>query len=190
MTWEYTRAENGNVALTAEIDLQQSKGEFVIAIGFGSNAAEAANRARTSLQEGFDSAHKEYMSAQWIDWQILFLNWINKSDKKNVYRTSTIVMRSHESTNFPGGMIASLAVPWGFSKGDEDLGGYHLVWPRDLVETAGGLLAAGAHENARRVLSFLQATQEKDGHWAQNMWLNGSPYWGGIRWMKQPCLFF
>ena len=24
---------------------------------------------------------------------------------------------------------------------DEDLGGYHLVWPRDLVETAGGFLA-------------------------------------------------
>jgi glucoamylase len=78
-------------------------------------------------------------------------------------------------------MIASLAVPWGFNKGDEDLGGYHLVWPRDLVETAGGLLAAGAHENARRVLSFLQATQEEDGHWAQNMWLNGSAYWGGIQ---------
>ena len=52
MTWEYSRAENGNVALTAEIDLQQSKGEFVIAVGFGSNAAEAANRARASLQEG------------------------------------------------------------------------------------------------------------------------------------------
>ncbi len=182
LIWDYTRAENGNVALTAEIDLQQSGGEFVIAIGFGRNAPEAANRARTSLQEGFDNAQKIYVS-QWKNWQnsLLNLDKERKSDQKNVYRTSTIVMRAHEAMNFPGGMIASLAVPWGFNKGDEDLGGYHLVWPRDLVETAGGLLAAGAHENARRVLSFLQATQEKDGHWAQNMWLNGSPYWSGIQ---------
>jgi len=182
MRWDYTRAESGNVALTAEIDLESAQGEFVIAIGFGINAAAAANRARASLQEGFDSAQNEY-TRRWMDWQdsLLKLDKTRGSDKKNVYRASTIVMRSHESTNFPGGMIASLAVPWGFSKGDEDLGGYHLVWPRDLVESAGGLLAAGAHENARRVLSFLQATQEKDGHWAQNMWLNGSPYWGGVQ---------
>ena len=44
-------------------------------------------------------------------------------------------------------IIASLSIPWGFSKGDDDLGGYHLVWPRDLVETAGGFLAVGAHEH-------------------------------------------
>ena len=49
-------------------------------------------------------------------------------------------------------LIASLAIPWGFSQGDNDQGGYHLVWSRDMVETAGGLLAAGAHEDARRVL--------------------------------------
>ena len=46
--------------------------------------------------------------------------------------------------------VASLSIPWGFSKGDEDLGGYHLVWPRDLVETAGGFLAAGAAGDALR----------------------------------------
>ncbi len=182
LTWEYTRAENGNVALTAEIDLRQAQGGFVIAIGFGSDAAEAANRAHGSLQEGFDSAQKACVS-HWKDWQnsLLKLDKADKGDQKNVYRSSTIVMRAHESMNFPGGMIASLSVPWGFSKGDEDLGGYHLVWPRDLVEIAGGLLAAGAHKNAHRVLSFLQATQEKDGHWAQNMWLDGSPYWGGVQ---------
>jgi len=182
MTEQYTLAENGNVALCAEIDLEKSGGEFVLAIGFGNNFSEAANRARSSLQEGFDSALKVY-SGKWEDWQnsLQKLDKIRASDQKNVYRTSTFVMRSHESTSFPGGMIASLAVPWGFNKGDEDLGGYHLVWPRDLVETAGGLLAAGAHENARRVLSYLEATQEKDGHWAQNMWLDGTPYWSGIQ---------
>src|SRR5665213_3487519 len=88
---------------------------------------------------------------------------------------------THESKAVPGGLIASLAIPWGFSKGDNDLGGYHLVWPRDMVETAGALLAAGAHEDVRRVLDYLQATQQPDGHWSQNMWLDGSPYWNGIQ---------
>jgi glucoamylase len=179
---EYTLAENGNVALTAEIDWKASEGEFVIAVGFGRDLAEAANRARASLQEGFDSAQKNFTDL-WQNWQKSLVNLDKErtTDHKNVYRASTAVMRSHESVNFPGGMIASLAVPWGFNKGDEDLGGYHLVWPRDLVETAGGLLAAGAQENARRVLSFLEATQEQDGHWGQNMWLDGTPYWHGIQ---------
>ena len=78
-------------------------------------------------------------------------------------------------------MIASLSIPWGFNKGDEDLGGYHLVWPRDLVETAVGFLAAGATLDALRVLRYLESTQEADGHWAQNMWLDGRPYWGGLQ---------
>ena len=55
------------------------------------------------------------------------------------------------------------------------------MWPRDLVESAGGLLAAGAREDAHRVLHYLQVTQEADGHWPQNMWLDGTPYWSGIQ---------
>jgi glucoamylase len=74
-----------------------------------------------------------------------------------------------------------LSVPWGFAKGDDNLGGYHLAWPRDLAETAGGLLAAGAHKDVHRVLHYLEVTQEADGHWPQNMWLDGRPYWSGIQ---------
>ncbi len=28
---------------------------------------------------------------------------------------------------------------------------------------------------------YLQRTQQSDGHWSQNMWLDGSPYWNGIQ---------
>jgi glucoamylase len=45
-------------------------------------------------------------------------------------------VKAHAATRFPGGIIASLSIPWGAAKGDDDLGGYHLVWPRDLVEAA------------------------------------------------------
>jgi VIT1/CCC1 family predicted Fe2+/Mn2+ transporter len=63
----------------------------------------------------------------------------------------------------------------------DDLGGYHLVWPRDLVETAGGCLAAGADAEAPRILHFLRAAQEAEDDWAQNLWLDGTPYWPGIQ---------
>ena len=89
-------------------------------------------------------------------------------------------MRIHEAKQFQGGIIASLATPWGFSKGDGDLG-YHLVWPRDMIETVGGLLAVQKHEDARRVLSYFQATQDADGHWPQNMFTNGLHSWNGIQ---------
>ncbi len=90
-------------------------------------------------------------------------------------------MRTHMSANNDGGVIASLSLPWGDSQGDGDLAGYHLVWPRDMVQTAGGLLAAGADEEMKSMLRFLVETQEADGHWPQNMWLNGTPYWRGIQ---------
>ncbi len=103
------------------------------------------------------------------------------SQRPDLYPISAAVLRTHESKRFPGGLIASLSIPWGFTKGDDDLGGYHLSWPRDQVESAGGLLAAGLHAEARQVLEYLAATQEADGHWGQNMWLDGTPYWQGVQ---------
>src|SRR5206468_25565 len=56
-----------------------------------------------------------------------------------------------------------------------------LVWPRDLCETAIGFLAIGAHDEARGAIDYLESTQEADGHWSQNMWLDGTPYWSGVQ---------
>jgi glucoamylase len=181
MTWEYSRAEDGNVALTAEIDLSKSKGDFVLALGFGSSPDEAARNAIASLRNGFDKAKEKYI-AGWQEWKKTHPPQKKSAlDPNNLSQKSLAVLRTHESKTAPGAIIASLAIPWGFSKGDNDLGGYHLIWARDLVEAAGGFLAAGAHENALRVLSYLQKTQKPDGHWPQNMWLDGSPYWNGIQ---------
>jgi glucoamylase len=181
LTWEYARAENGNVALTAEIDLTKSQGDFVLALGFGHDPDEAARNAIASLRESFDKAKHDYI-AGWQQWTNTHAS-LKKSGLSpgDLSRISLAVLRAHESKTAPGGLIASLSIPWGFSKGDNDLGGYHLIWSRDMVEAAGGLLAAGAHEDARRALSYLQATQQPDGHWSQNMWLDGSPYWNGIQ---------
>ncbi len=179
MTWAYDRAENGNVALAGEVDLSANNGSFLLAVGFGTNPVEAGQRALSSLYEDYHKMREEYMDR----WRY----WLKKytppelGRKKDLYPVSMMVLRAHEAKSFAGGMIASLSIPWGSSKGDNDLGGYHLIWPRDLVESAGGLLAAGAKEDAVRVLQYLEVTQEADGHWPQNMWLDGSPYWDGIQ---------
>ncbi|HEY1679090.1 MAG TPA: glucan 1,4-alpha-glucosidase [Candidatus Sulfotelmatobacter sp.] len=180
MTWEYTRAENGNIAFTGEIDLEACKGEFILALGFGSMWSEAGQQARSSLFEDYDDLRQRYI-LQWKNWQTTLIKLDEPLRQNDLYRPSAVVLRTHESKDFLGGIIASLSIPWGFNKGDEDLGGYHLVWPRDLVESAGALLAAGATQDAVRVLRYLEATQENDGNWAQNMWLDGRPYWSGIQ---------
>jgi len=95
------------------------------------------------------------------------------------FRTSTMVLRSHRDKTYPGAMVASLSVPWGNTR--EEREGYHLVWPRDLVECAGALLAVGATTEARNTLRYLRATQHADGHWNQNQWLGGKGYWSGIQ---------
>ena len=178
MTWYYDRAEDGNIALMGEIDLKACGGSFVLAVGFGQRWSEAGHRTLASLLDVFEDTQAEYIQ-QWQAWQSS-LEDLQQSSAE-IYRISTIVLKTHEAKNITGGLIASLSIPWGFAKGDDDLGGYHLAWPRDLVETAGGLLAAGAHESSRRILHYLLSTQEADGHWPQNMWLDGLPYWDGIQ---------
>lgn len=181
MTWEYTRAENGNVALTGGIDPGKLQGDFVLALGFGKDPEAAARNVIASMRDGFDKAKHDYIDG-WQQWTKTHAPLKQSTGRRSdLARISIAVLRTHESKTAPGGLIASLSIPWGFSKGDNDLGGYHLVWARDMVEAAGGMLAVGAHEDASRVLSYLQATQQPDGHWSQNMWLDGSPYWNGIQ---------
>jgi glucoamylase len=189
MKWEFERAENGNVALTAEIDLDEIAGNsFVVALGFGRNAEEAGQRARASIFESYESAKTQFIS-EWEGWQkkLFVFDKGKKTATPKYFNISATMLKVHESKRHPGALIASLSIPWGFSRGDDDLGGYHLVWPRDMVQTAGGLLAAKAFKDARRVLNYLMVTQEDDGHWPQNMWLDGSPYWNGIQ-MDQTSL--
>jgi glucoamylase len=181
MTWRYPRATDGNLGLTGEIDLPICGGCFTLVLTFGRTPAEAGERARAALLNDAGLVLERYR-AEWRAFQAKCLDLASpESGQFDLYRTSTAVIKTHTATRFPGGICASLSIPWGYAKGDDDLGGYHLVWPRDLVESAGGLLAAGDVAGARRVLFFLMCTQEADGHWPQNMWLDGTPWWNGIQ---------
>ncbi len=181
MTWQYSRAENGNVALIGEVDLQKSQGTFVVAIGFGRGAPDAAREASASLRNEFELVLTRYLR-EWQAWQAgLVIAPEGSREGREIVRQSASVLRTCESKRHPGGITASLSIPWGFAKGDDDLGGYHLVWTRDLAEAAGALMAAGANDDVVRVLDYLVSTQLPDGHWPQNMWIDGSPYWPGIQ---------
>jgi len=181
LTWRFDEARDGNVAVTAELDFTAGNGRVVLALAFGRSDAEAAHNARAALLLDMDAHVAEYV-AQWAGFhqRCLDLGEIDATGF-DVYRVSTAVIKTHQAKSFSGALIASLSIPWGFTKGDEDLGGYHLVWTRDLVESAGGLLAAGDGEGARQALVYLMTTQEPDGHWPQNMWTDGTAYWSGIQ---------
>ncbi len=181
MTWRYPEARNGNIALTAQIDLEACGGKFVLVIGFGESEAETGEQARAALLRSFAHIQQSYIR----EWDQFQANCIPLEapprDGFDLYRVSTAVLKTHDGKRFPGGVIASLSIPWGFARGDGEQGGYHLVWPRDQVEAAGAQLACGNAEDARSTLFYLMCTQEADGHWSQNMWLDGSPHWTGIQ---------
>jgi len=176
---EYTRASEGNVALTAEISLSEGT-EFLLAIGFGRTTDEAAHRALGRIfVDGIAVGDEQRIRIAESDGVMRSSG--SSESQRAAYRAGTAVIASHESKDFPGGTIASLSFPWGEIQGDTDEGGYHLVWPRDSYEAATALLAAGGTDEVVRTLDYFAATQEADGHWPQNMWLGGRGFWKGIQ---------
>lgn len=52
---------------------------------------------------------------------------------------------------------------------------------RDAIETGFGLFAVGRTIDARRILGYAIATQQTDGGWSQNNFLDGQPFWSGVQ---------
>jgi len=57
-------------------------------------------------------------------------------DGRHLYRLNRCILLAHKDKTFEGALVASMSIPWGETKNDNDLGGYHLVWTRDLVQSA------------------------------------------------------
>ncbi|HTW62192.1 MAG TPA: glycoside hydrolase family 15 protein [Terracidiphilus sp.] len=187
MDWEFGSATNGNVAVTGQLNLagkivqgegSESAVEFTVALGIGAGHHTAAQKTMGALATPFAEARERYIS-QWK--RAAIPQWLAKKslDGGKLMRTSHSVLLAHEDKTFSGAFVASASIPWGQIKGDDDLGGYHLVWTRDMVQTASALLACGRAETARRALVYLACTQQEDGGFAQNFWIDGTPYWSG-----------
>lgn len=178
MQWQYACAGPGNVALMGELPRQAT-----LALGFASSKEAAATLAISSLLQPFEQPWQQLMT-DWSTWhrrcEAQCIEQRNIADSlRDQFFTSAMVLRVHQDKIYPGAMVASLSVPWGNTR--DERGGYHLVWPRDLVESAGALLALGAEDEARDILRYLIASQHADGHWDQNQWLGGKPYWVGMQ---------
>lgn len=178
MTWHYAEAGPGEVALTAQLPWAGT-----LALGISSSREAAATLAMQSLAAGFESRWAAYCQGwqQWLDtihWPPAMATTLSAKSRALLRRSATVI-KSHEDRTFPGAFVASLSVPWGETSNSR--GGYHLVWTRDLVETAGALMALGHVADAQRILIYLIATQQANGHWLQNQWLGGKPFWQGIQ---------
>ncbi|HEY6237655.1 MAG TPA: glycoside hydrolase family 15 protein, partial [Thermoplasmata archaeon] len=180
LAWEFDRATDGNVALVGELAYQPRE-EFTIALAFGRGLPHAVATLLQALGTPYRD-HREKFLDQWgrVSGGLAPLA-PSTGDGGNLLRSSYSVLLAHEDKTFPGAFIASLSIPWGFARGDADRGGYHLVWTRDLVEVALGLLAAGNLEAPRRTLVYLASIQQPDGGFPQNGWLDGTPYRTGVQ---------
>ncbi|MBD2609797.1 MAG: glycoside hydrolase family 15 protein [Nostoc sp. ZfuVER08] len=180
MDWEFGCALDGNLALTGQLNLDDSH-EFTLGLAFGTNLHNAVSTLFQSLNIPFEQQKQNYIE-QWkrSRQDIKALEKISYDDGK-LYHNSISLLLAHEDKTYPGALIASITIPWGETKNDQDQGGYHLVWTRDLVSSVAGLVAAGEKDTAVRSLIYLATSQQEDGGFAQNFWVDGKPYWQGIQ---------
>lgn len=168
----YTRAENGNVAQLAKI---KQPARFTLALGFGKSAGEALNAARNSLTKGFQVCRKEYEE----NWRRVVRRLPKVEPKYQAqFNLAALVLKAHEDKTFRGANVASLSAPWiaGTAANEPYVGGYHLVWARDLYQVATAYIALGDKAAAERALNYLFTVQQReDGSFPQITWVDGRP---------------
>ena len=179
MNWEFDRATEGNVALTGELDSRAR--EFTLGLAFGESVHSAVDALFESLAVPFREQRARFV-AQW-NRACRGIRPLRETARREhtLYHGSVSLLLAHEDKTYPGALIASLSIPWGEAKGDQDTGGYHLVWTRDLVNSAMALIAAGDMRTAQRALVYLAVNQRPDGGFPQNFWIDGTPYWQGVQ---------
>ena len=178
LDWQYQEALDGNIALTGGLDLSNGT-EFTLGVAFGTTLHDALSTLGQSLNVPFERTREAFIH-QWEQTSKRF-SLASTSNNVKLYERSVNLLLAHEDKTYSGAMIASLSIPWGDQKSDDELGGYHLVWTRDLVKSVTGLLAAGDTSTPLRSLIYLAVSQREDGGFYQNFWLDGRPYWAGIQ---------
>lgn len=182
LDWQFDIAADGNVALIAEILLDDADdAAFTLGLAFAGHVHGAISALSQSLAVPFDSQLERFQE-QWSRacHAARPLDEVSQ-DNGRLSRISHSLLLAHEDKTYHGATIASLSIPWGEAKGDDDLGGYHLVWTRDMVNSALGLLTSGNTETPFRALVYLACTQRAHGGFHQNFWIDGEPYWTGIQ---------
>jgi glucoamylase len=185
MDWLFDCALDSNIALTAEVDLSTAN-EFTLGLAFGETLNSAVQRLRQTLSVPFQRSaadpperynHLDHFLSGWSQLQngTVPPGASVTGDGGCLYHISRSVLQAHEDKTYDGALIAGLSIPWGDTADDCDFG-YHLVWTRDMCNSATALLAAGDRETPLRALIFLGTVQRGDGGFYQNFRVDGSPY--------------
>ena len=192
----YERAENGNlVQMTTMLSTKWNSSvrgsvlrfwseplePFTIGLGFGKTTDEALATARASLAKGFATSLIEFEKG-WAN----YVKTLPKVDPKyqSQFNMAAMQLKAHEDKTHRGANIASLSIPWGggANANENNVGGYHLVWSRDLYQVATAYMALGDKPAANRALDFLFNVQQRpDGSFPQNSWLDGKPFWNSLQ---------
>ncbi|MEZ5425356.1 MAG: glycoside hydrolase family 15 protein [Pyrinomonadaceae bacterium] len=184
----YEKAENGNVVQFAklkffvgETDSGRVHYRDTLGLGFGKTPIEATQASTTSLKKDFLKTFSEYQQG-WSD----YLKTLPKINPKYQaqFNMAAMVLKAHEDKTDRGANIASLTVPWGggANANEDNVGGYHLVWSRDLYQVATAFMALGDRDGANRALDFVFNVQQKpDGSFPQNSRLDGTPFWESLQ---------
>ncbi|MEE2744619.1 MAG: glycoside hydrolase family 15 protein [Bdellovibrionota bacterium] len=193
MDYQFGWAKNGNVASLGEVNLPRKKGSYKFYIVY-----QFSNNKEVSYPKSFFyEKEKENYKNSW-DKYFLELKKMRGLDLETeaFYWRSLYTLKVHEDKRNRGALIASLSIPWGESQYENETGGYHLIWPRDLFHVSLALLIAGDHQTPLNALRFLKKIQykktgekwhfgyrviEKKGAFPQNTWVNGKEYWGGLQ---------
>ncbi|CAN5665282.1 hypothetical protein BH20ACI4_BH20ACI4_25930 [soil metagenome] len=174
-------AEKGNAVQMAKID---EPSQFTVTLGFADDDYDlvtALGNADQSLTKGFAKCLTEYEKG-WSD----YVKTLPKVEAKYQaqFNMAAMQLKSLEDKTVRGANIASLTVPWGGgdNANENNIGGYHLVWSRDLYQVFTAYLALGDKAAAERALDFLFKVQQKpDGSFPQNSYLDGKPFWGSLQ---------
>jgi glucoamylase len=189
MNWTYESATNGNIAQMAMFDLSPYANEksvtFNLVLSFGNSDANAEAVAAETLGDNFSTMLSTY-NAQWNSYTNS-LNTFDGTADQQYYVAAMAIKAATDKTT--GAIVAGLGNPWGNSNysictpfGIPMQGGYHIAWPRDLYKIASALIVAGDTATASKSLDWLLTTmQQPDGHFLQNAFLDGTPYWNSVQ---------
>ena len=205
MNYTYSAANSGNTAQTGELDLSNggtintqtaTSITFDLVLSFGqtnggtSSTTGAEQTLAATLGDNFSTMLSTYVS-QWNTFDnglnsppaVGGNSTIQQQRQQEYYLAANVLKASQDKQT--GAFVAGLGTPWGATNGDGD-NGYHLVWERDMYEFSSALIVAGDTADPRRALLWAFNTQQQsDGHFPQNSFVNGTPFWTGIQMDEQ-----
>jgi glucoamylase len=205
MNYTYSPANNGNTAQTGQVDLSNggtinltttTTVTFNLVVSFGQNGG--GNSATTNAEQTLNGTlgdTSDMLSTYVSQWNT-FDNSLNvppaigsttaiQQARQQEYYLAAMTLKTAQDKQ-TGAFVAGPGTPWGGSNGDGDAGGYHLVWERDMYEFSSALILAGDTADPQRALLWaFNSQQQADGHFPQNSYVSGVPYWNGIQMDEQ-----